>query len=352
MTTIGTVTEDQLSRLTGQLAQKAMVAPGMILPFADFDTLMPELLRLCHHANEQLVSVGHMTADVAIAADRAGLKCHEILGISPFTSHADEVPKQLSSPQAILYVANPNRLAGAGYSLKDLEMMANLVGQGTLIVDEYYFDYYGISAVPLLHTHDNVVILRSFMASFGISSADAGYVIAHSSTIRRLREGFDPAGFSGTVYRMLSAVMQNESVLTQRLTTLHNEALRLAGELTRLGIQNRLSPTDFLLLRVADVKAAGNFLASCKVPVENLDGYPQLDHCLKYRIQSELSNNQFLGSFRRMPVEHYRMRGIDRRPIELRRPGETAEVTTPVPEPVVERQKVHVTRRMPEGAKK
>jgi histidinol-phosphate/aromatic aminotransferase/cobyric acid decarboxylase-like protein len=352
MTTIGTVTEDQLGRLTGQLAQKAMVAPGMIMPFVDFDTLMPELIRQCRNANEQFISVGHVTADVAIAADRAGLKSHEILGISPFSSHADEVPKQVPSPQALLYVANPNRLAGAGYSLKDLEMMANLVGQGTLIVDEYYFDYYGISAVPLLHTHDNVVILRSFTASFGINSADAGYVIAHSSTIRRLRDGFDPGNFSATVYRMLTAVMQNEAVLTQRLSGLHNEALRLAGELTRLGIQNRLSPTDFLLLRVADVKAVGNFLASCKVAVENLDGYPQLDHCLKYRLQSELSNNQFLGSLRRMPAEHYRMRGSDRRPIELRRPGESAEAAAPIPEPVIERQKVHVNRRTPEGANK
>lgn len=352
MSTIGSVTEDQLSRLTGQLAQKAMVAPGMILPFVDFDTMMPELLRLCRNANEQLQSVGHVTADVAIAADRASLKSYEILGVSPFSSHADEVPKQVASRSALLYVANPNRLAGAGYSLKDLEMMADLVGQGTLIVDEYYFDYYGISAVPLLHTHDNVVILRSFTASFGISSADAGYVIAHSSTIRRLRETFDPTGFSGTVYRMLTAVMQNESVMTQRLSTLHNEALRLAGELTRLGIQNRLSPTDYLLLRVADVKAVGNFLASSKVPVENLDGYSQLDHCLKYRIQSELSNNQFLGTFRRMPAEYYRMRSIDRRPTELRRPGEVAEAAVDIPETVVERRKVNVPQRTLEGAKK
>ncbi|MEW6049672.1 MAG: aminotransferase class I/II-fold pyridoxal phosphate-dependent enzyme [Candidatus Zixiibacteriota bacterium] len=345
MSTIGLVSEDQLSRLIAQIAQKAMVVPGMVLPFVDYDEFLPDLLRQCRFSSDRLISGGHLSPDVAIAADRASLRVEEILGISPFTGNVDDIRSRLDSPSALVYVANPNRVTGAGFSLKDLEMLADMVYEGTLIVDEYYFDYYGISAVPLLHTHSNVVILRSFTASFGISSSNAGYVIAPAALVRRLRDVTANPTLSQTVYRMLTAAMENESALSHRLTGLHNEALRLAGELTRLGIQNRLSPTDFLLLRVGDVKSTGNFLAKAKVPIHNLDGYPQLEHCLRYHLQSELSNNQLLGAFRRMPEEFYRLRGADRRAVTLRRSGETAPVVVSAVEPVFERNQVSIATR-------
>ncbi len=312
-------TADQVREMIVNLAQKLMVSQNMILPFVEFDECMPELFKQADHSHASLSVAGHLSPDVAIAADRAGMRVDERLGISPFASDVDALLRELISPRDILYVSNPNRITGANFSLAELELMAQAVPSGTLIVDEYYYDYYGISAVPLFEMYSNIVVLRSFTASFGIGSADSGFIVAARERITHLREIIGEPTMSPTQVRVLQTALENSSMLTQRLTDLHNESLRIASALTTLGIQCRISATDFLTLRVGDTKSVGNSLARARVPIENLDGYPHLDHYLRYRLQSPLSNDRLVDAFARMPAEYYRLADVDRRPVTLRR---------------------------------
>ena len=327
MKSIAEVNTDQVQDIVTKLAQTLMIPRNMILPFVEFDKFMPELFKQADHSHSNLLAAGHISPDVAIAADRAGLKFDERLGVSPFASDVDALLREPISAHDILYVANPNRITGANFSLADLELLAQAVPSGALIVDEYYYDYYGISAIPLFEMYSNVVVLRSFTASYGIGSDDSGFVIASKERTTHLREICGDPTISSTQLRVLQTALENSSMLTQRLSDLHNESLRIASALSTLGIQCRLSATDFLMFRVGDTKNVGNALARARVPIENFEGYPLLDHYMRYRLQSPLSNDRFVDSFAKMPPEYYRLALPDRRPVTLRRP---ADKRTPV----------------------
>jgi hypothetical protein len=101
--------------------------------------------------------------------------------------------------------------------------------------------------------------------------------------------------------------------------------------LTRQGVQNRITATDFLLMRVADPARVGNFLAKHGTPIENLRGYPGLDNYVRYVIQSPLSNDRLLNAFQRMPADYYKMDDIDKRGVMLRRSAEK-QVDDQIPE--------------------
>jgi histidinol-phosphate aminotransferase len=246
----------------------------------------------------------------------------EALGVSPFVGHADDTLELLTSAGDTVYLGNPNWVTGANFSVKDIERLAAAIPDGLLIVDEKYFDFYGISALPLLQQYGNVMILRSLTSGFGIDHDASGFVVSSPERTEQLRNRYDWSGLSRTLMTILSTILVSADALSQRLALIHNEALRVAKGLTELGVQNRMTSADFLLLRVADPIRVGNFLARSNAAPENLEGYPGLEKYIRYRLQSPLSNDSFLSAFGKMPREYYHLDNLDRRAVLLHRPAD------------------------------
>jgi len=318
----GIISREPLEDLGRQLGSRLGVAGSMVMPFVDFTDFLTALLEHVDCEAGRVIVGGHATPEVAIAADRAGLSLEETLGPTPFIGHIEDLVPAIATGREIVYLACPNRVTGADYALKDLEALAGRVKDGTLIVDEKYFDFYGISALPLLEKNANVLIVRSLTAGFGIRSDDSGFLIGSPGLIGSFKEVFRWTGISTTLYKIIITILANEKARARRLATLHDESLRLATNLTRRGVQNRITSTDFLLLRVADPTRVGNFLAKHGTPIENLDGYPGLKNYVRYVIQSPISNDRLLNAFERMPSEFYKMDNIDKRSMMFHRPTE------------------------------
>jgi len=329
MNTSVRIDSETVNYLIGKVSNKSMVSKDMVLPFVDFTDFMEVLFRLLDSREGcRLLAAGHVTPDVAIAADRAHLDLKEFLAVSPFTGDPDRALEEISTGCEIIYAANPNRVTGANYSLADLEMLARAVPEGALVVDEHYFDFYGISGLPLLEQNTNVVIIRSLTTSFGIRSDESGYVVASRDKINALKESYNWDRISRITYKILSTCLMNYEAMETRLKLLHDESLRIAMVLNRLKIQNRLTATDFLLLRVANPAQVGNYLARARVQVDNLDGYPELKNYIRYEIQSELSNDIMINVFKRMPEAYYRMDNLDKRFIKMRKPAQERKTET------------------------
>lgn len=321
MSRIGFVTEDTIETLRTDTARTLCLKQSNILPFVEFPAFLAGLFETWRTDSDTILSAGHISPDVAIAADRAGLSVNEVLGRSPFVGDLDAVIDAVPGPDAIIYISNPNRTTGANYGLADLEMLVNAVPDGVVVVDEYFFEFFGITAAPLVDRYDNVVVLRSFTAGFSIPSSESGFCAASEPTIRRLEQQSPLPKMSKIMHRIITMSAAGREPLARRLSSLHEEALWMAKELSGLGIQCRITPTDFLLIRVNDPARVGNSLARYKVSIENLDGYPELGHYMRYRIQSEFSNRHLLNAFRNMPTEYYRLDSLDRRAISLRHRG-------------------------------
>ena len=147
----------------------------------------------------------------------------------------------------------------------------------TVFMAELLKTFYKISGFPLLNLLTNVVIFRSFTASFGISSSETDYILANPETINVIKDSCLLEPISSTVRKTIIATLTNEEALSSHIHQVHEESLRLATALSRLKVQCRLTTADFLLMRVADPKNVGNYLARYKAPVDNLDDYSQLE---------------------------------------------------------------------------
>jgi histidinol-phosphate aminotransferase len=327
------ITEMPVDDLTEVVAERLKTTRSAVLSFDDFTQVMTELLGTFYKPGCQLVGAGHVTPEIEIAADRAEIELVEALAVSPFSYDVESVLESIRSLHDLIYVANPNRITGANYTVADLEKLARAIPEGTMIIDEHYFDYFGISVFPLLDILTNLVIVRSFMTAPDLNCSDAGFLLANPDTITIIRDSCQISPLTSSMRRTILAALVNDETFAVQLRELHEEALRLASTLTRLGVQCRITPADFLLLRVASPKDVGNFLARYKTAVENLDGYPQLKNYLRYTIQSVNGNERFIEAFKKMPADYYRMKTIDGRSVTIKRPAQTAQGTNHKIEP-------------------
>ncbi len=307
------------------VAQSHRLSKNSIFPFADCREFLTELFIQHDCEGIHLLSVGTATPDIAIAADKANMSIKEIQGKNPFSYSVETILKQITNGD-IVYLANPNKITGANFSLTGRKKIAESNPDGLIIIDEYYFDFYGITGLTLINEFENVLILRSFTAAFGIYSSEAGYALSTLKIIQRCKEMAPLRQISTILRKTILATMSNEDASQGRIHDIREEALRLTEALTSIGLQCRITATDFLLIRVASTKDVGNFLMKNKVSVDNISGYPEMKNYIRFRIESFLSNDRLIKAFDSMPNSLFQMKTIEKRKITLRRPlGENVE---------------------------
>jgi histidinol-phosphate aminotransferase len=310
--------------LRALISPKVQVSQKMIMPFTELCSVMVELLKLSYRSGSRFISDGLAAPEIEMAAHRAEIEHVPAVAPSPFAGDTGTILQAVTSKNDILYISNPGRTTGSNFSLSELKDLARAVPDGLLIIDEQYFDYFGISSMPLLELFNNVVVFRSFTASFGIYSSDAGFLVTSPERIEQLKPMLRSERISLTVRKTILATLVNDEALAARLHEVHEESLRLATTLTSLGAQVRITATDFLLIRVADPQAVSHHLDRHKVPIEHLVAYPRLKEYLRYRIQSPISNDRFLSELKKVAPELLKGTSFDRSTIRMNRKGEVA----------------------------
>ena len=54
-----------------------------------------------------------------------------------------------------------------------------------------------------------------------------------------------------------------------------------------------------------------------KVDIENISGYTNMDHYVRFRIESFFSNERMLSAFEKMPEDYYKMKSFEKMSVTL-----------------------------------
>lgn len=131
---------------------------------------------------------GHIAA--ILGAHIVGVPYHDNLDF-PYREFREAAA--LNRPDLIVII-NPNNPTGTPVRREFIEELAITYPRVPLVVDEAYYEYTGESAVELTHSHDNVVVLRTFSKAFSMAGLRLGYIVAApavAAQIVKLRNPFD-----------------------------------------------------------------------------------------------------------------------------------------------------------------
>ena len=162
------------------------------------------------------------------------------------------LPEALYSQEAALtFVCNPNSPSGTLVPLDEIERLARSV-PGVLVVDEAYVDFAEgdrRSAIPLIQTFSNLVVLRSFSKSFSLAGMRIGLACATEEIITGMIKVKDSYNLNRLSLVAATAALQDMPWMARNVGRIQRGRKQLSRGLKRLGLQVYPSQANFVMAR-------------------------------------------------------------------------------------------------------
>jgi histidinol-phosphate aminotransferase len=200
------------------------------------------------------------------------------------------------SEAAVTVVCSPNNPTGGVLTITEVGRLCE-EGDGLVVIDEAYHEFAGVSAVPLLERHPNLVVLRTFSKAMGMAGLRVGYLLASPELVFEINKGRLP--YNVNFFSQLAAIaaIDDYAHLSRTVAQLASERERLLGLLQDMpGVRPYPSRANFFLieLRDADPKAVFEGLFRRGVLVRDVTSYPMLSRCLRISVGTPEENETFL----------------------------------------------------------
>jgi len=306
-------------QLKETLSQRLTVNPDAVLLYQEFGSFLSELFRGFSKPGSQIIASAPCLPEIALSCDKADIQFVKADSGHFSDNGFEEIKKQVKSTGDIIYLSNPNRLSGTTFSLAQLKLLADLVKEGLLIVDEFYHDFSKLTALSLLKSHNNLIILRPFENWAVSQDSESGFAIASDSISNRaefnsLTDTIDRF----TAQKCLETVL-NSGLSEKEVEKIHSRSLLVAKELTRIGIKCRITPTDFILLQFPQNADTLKLLADENFRIDQIEGSTGKQSLFRYRITNSDRDLRFievLSRHSKLPVQPFSKNRITTAPVK------------------------------------
>ena len=140
-----------------------------------------------------LGQAGHTVPSYSLYPVVVALSGGDLLNI-PFEESMElPVDAIAKTPASVFFLTNPNAPTGVCFSIESIEAVLKKI-KGILVVDEAYIDFGGQSAVPLLQSCDNLIVVQTFSKSYSLAGLRVGYALASPKIIQvldRVRDAYN-----------------------------------------------------------------------------------------------------------------------------------------------------------------
>jgi histidinol-phosphate aminotransferase len=175
----------------------------------------------------------------------------------------EELLAAITTETRAILISNPNNPTGT--AIRDVVPILEAAPHAAVLVDEAYYEFCGITALPLIRHHPNLFVSRTFSKVYGMAAMRVGCLFSHSANIEWLHKAQSPYSVN-----MLGAVAARAAIEDTAYVRQYVEQVLAARELcyeglARLGVRYWRSEGNFVLFQttkpprdlVAALRASG-----------------------------------------------------------------------------------------------
>ncbi|MCL4784367.1 MAG: histidinol-phosphate transaminase [Bryobacterales bacterium] len=164
----------------------------------------------------------------------------------------EQVLESISANTRLIMIANPNNPTGGAISLKAIEQILQRAGNAAVLIDEAYYEFCGVTALPLIKDYSNLFVSRTFSKVYGLAGLRIGCLFTQPANAALLRKGQSPYSVNAVAAAAARVAVQDQEFITGYVT----EVLA-ARQLTEVGLEKlkiRYYPSDgnFILMDLGD----------------------------------------------------------------------------------------------------
>jgi histidinol-phosphate aminotransferase len=152
------------------------------------------------------------------------------------------------STRAVL-IANPNNPTGTGVPLEGVEKILKRARRAAVLIDEAYYEFCGITALPLVDEHPNLFVSRTFSKVYGMAAMRLGCLFSRAANIAYLHKSQSPYSVNTLAVLAAQEAVRDTAYIENYVTEVLAARELLCVGLEKMGISYVPSQANFVLFQ-------------------------------------------------------------------------------------------------------
>ena len=151
-----------------------------------------------------------------------------------------------------IIIANPNAPTGKLLPLSEIERLLSAHPKSVVLIDEAYIDFGGESAIALVNSHPNLLVVRTLSKSHSLAGLRVGYAVGNATLIEaleRVKNSFNSYPLDRLAIVGAAAAMADKEYLEQTRSAVMQSRATLVSALAGLGFDVLPSAANFIFAR-------------------------------------------------------------------------------------------------------
>jgi histidinol-phosphate aminotransferase len=216
---------------------------------------------------------------------------------------------------SLVWICNPNNPTGLAEPPGTIESLLAALARDAaadgrqppaFAIDEAYAEFSGTSAIPLLGTYPDLVVVRTASKAYALAGLRVGFAIARRETLAKVEPYRPPGSVSTVSVAVVTEALRDRTWLEGNIERIEAERARLGRELRVLGFAVGPSVTNFLLVALGTPeraeRTAVGLLRRGLVPRTFPQGHP-LNAYLRFTVRAPHENDRLIAAARDIAAE-------------------------------------------------
>jgi histidinol-phosphate aminotransferase len=262
--------------LSEKLARYVGVTPEQLLVTNGSDGAIQLILRAVLEPGDEIVLPKPYFSVIGSTAESLAAKLVCPPYRPDYSFPFEEVLAAVTPKTRMIVVINPNNPTGTSASLEQVETLLKRFPDVAIYVDEAYYEFSGVTAVPLLKQYGNLVISRTFSKAMAMAGLRFGYAVAEPGLIRQLYKLRIPYDVNSLAVVAAAASLDHPEPWQSYVREVMQRAKPLVERfLTEHGVPFVKSDCNFMMVRDDDPERVYGYLKARDILVRPQRQAPQ-----------------------------------------------------------------------------
>ncbi len=125
-------------------------------------------------------------------AEVAGAAVREVGFPSDLSFPLEEILAGIQPDTRAILIANPNNPTGTGIDVAGIQQIIEAAPDAAVLIDEAYFDFSGVTVLPMLARYANLFVSRTFSKVYGMAAMRFGCLFSQAENVRMMHKAQSP----------------------------------------------------------------------------------------------------------------------------------------------------------------
>jgi histidinol-phosphate aminotransferase len=152
----------------------------------------------------------------------------------------------------VFFLPNPNSPTGNLLSLVEIRRILDAAKQTMVVIDEAYFEFSGVTVIPWIRRHANLIVTRTFSKTAGLAGLRLGCIFVNRDLAASMRKSQSPYPVNAAALVAAEAAMRDRAFIARTVREVKAGRQLLQRGLARLGVRYFPSGGNFVLVYLGE----------------------------------------------------------------------------------------------------